>query len=256
MQENNLKKPTRELSNCRTLILKNNIKNFKAAIHKGIIYKEKGLHKSNQDTLLHFAVSIGKIEFAKLLLNNGANVNAVDSNNKLPIQHAIDKVRFEMVELLVRNGSLIKLYHLKQNERGKLLEQIEHFKAQNINSKLFSELSQSFNIQAKYDIENKYNNIVDQFAIKDNSEKSVKISEYLFKVATQKLKILDALHTKDKLLICNSIEAYKELFSQTKLVMPNFLNVCVRLKVGVVTNLLVENGCDPYQITTTPYKTK
>ena len=257
MQEHQFKKPKREISNCRILILKHDIKSFKYEIQNGIIYKEKLLHTQKTDTLLHFAVSSGKIEFAKLLLDNGADVNAIGVGGKLPIQHAIRKANFKMVELLVKKGSSTKMHHLESEEQTELLKQVNFLSEKNPYSTIFKKLLLSFNMQSRHNMKNQNNNILTPFSGENNDQESEKISQYLLSIVVQKLKILDALHTRDIKLIHPAITGYKELFTNAKMIiLPNFLGACIQLKFDIVTNLLVENGCDPYATTTIFYKTK
>jgi ankyrin repeat protein len=51
-------------------------------------------------TPLHESAASGRIEFAKLLLETGADVNAQTTEGKTPLDYARERNRDEMVELL------------------------------------------------------------------------------------------------------------------------------------------------------------
>ena len=46
-------------------------------------------------------------QFAKLLINNGANVNALDDKNQSPLKIAIEKDNYSLVEILIESGAKI-----------------------------------------------------------------------------------------------------------------------------------------------------
>lgn len=58
-------------------------------------------------TLLHTAVRSGKVEVAELLLDRGANVNAVDNIDMTPLHFAVKYVQEELVELLLEKGASV-----------------------------------------------------------------------------------------------------------------------------------------------------
>ena len=74
-------------------------------------------------TLLHNAVRSNELEVAKLLLDNGANVNAPDSDGKTPLFFAVtynsgNKDGIELIRLLLRKGA-------QSNESSVLFDALE-----------------------------------------------------------------------------------------------------------------------------------
>ena len=60
---------------------------------------------NDQQTPLHFAAESGKIAVAKVLLDNGANVNAVDSQRKTPLHLAAAKAHSRILEVMLPFGA-------------------------------------------------------------------------------------------------------------------------------------------------------
>ena len=54
---------------------------------------------------LHQAASEGHLEVVRLLVENGANVNARDENGRTPLFRAADEGHLDIVRLLVENGA-------------------------------------------------------------------------------------------------------------------------------------------------------
>jgi len=54
----------------------------------GKTYLDEFQHFKNNQTILHYAVTAGKTDIVKLLLENGANINARDDNNDTPLSLA------------------------------------------------------------------------------------------------------------------------------------------------------------------------
>lgn len=65
-------------------------------------------------TPLHSAAGYNHIEAAKLLIQRGANVQAIDDRNRLPLHNAAQYGHVDMIELLVSAGSDVN----KQDEGG------------------------------------------------------------------------------------------------------------------------------------------
>jgi len=63
----------------------------------------------NNRTALHTAVERGDIPFARFLLENGANVNAVGPANNTPLIIAIQQNNREMVELLIEHEANVNI---------------------------------------------------------------------------------------------------------------------------------------------------
>ena len=59
------------------------------------------------DTALHKAVKYRKIEITQLLLNRGANIDAVNFSRQTPLYLAVLNQDFDMVKLLVNNNPLV-----------------------------------------------------------------------------------------------------------------------------------------------------
>ena len=58
---------------------------------------------------IHLAAKNGYLEIAKLLLLNGANVNAKDAAHQTPLHFAASRGNFEIAKLLLQNGANINL---------------------------------------------------------------------------------------------------------------------------------------------------
>lgn len=69
-------------------------------------------HIKNGDTPLHFASGGAKVAVCKLLLDNGANVNARGINDSTPFFNAISGGRFEVCDLLVEYSVDVKTLRL------------------------------------------------------------------------------------------------------------------------------------------------
>jgi ankyrin repeat protein len=71
---------------------------------KGFLAKDKTLvaaKTQSGETALHFAARLGHIKVVEVLLSNGANVNAADSNKFTPLHYAAIYDKSEIVELLL-----------------------------------------------------------------------------------------------------------------------------------------------------------
>ena len=62
-------------------------------------------------TPLHIACEVNSFDIAKLLISNGADVNAVDRNLNTPLHIACSNNYFDIVELLISNGAEIMCYN-------------------------------------------------------------------------------------------------------------------------------------------------
>ncbi|MCF8462726.1 MAG: ankyrin repeat domain-containing protein [Rickettsiaceae bacterium] len=59
---------------------------------------------TNDNSSLHFAVLFGQVEIAKLLIDKGANVNLLGNAGKTPLHFAVEFKREKIVELLIDKG--------------------------------------------------------------------------------------------------------------------------------------------------------
>lgn len=66
-------------------------------------------------TSLHQAALKGNEVIAKILIDNGANVNGRTVNGKTPLQKATEKNRPKIVNLLVRNGANVNAVYNAEN---------------------------------------------------------------------------------------------------------------------------------------------
>jgi len=70
-------------------------------------------HERAKYTALHFAVTHGSIQNTRILLEKGANINALTIRNETPLIMATEKGYLELVELLVAKGADL---HLPNND--------------------------------------------------------------------------------------------------------------------------------------------
>ena len=56
---------------------------------------------------LHFALEHGRVDVAKVLIQNGADVNAVTERKKMPLQIALRKGNVDVVKVLLENGAYV-----------------------------------------------------------------------------------------------------------------------------------------------------
>ena len=68
------------------------------------VNSEVGLHVN---TPLHFAVRNGDIEIVKMLLDRGADVDAINLYNVTPLHIAVESKKVEIVELLLNHGACV-----------------------------------------------------------------------------------------------------------------------------------------------------
>ena len=54
---------------------------------------------------LHFAVQNGDAEKARLLISNGADINAFDQIDKTPLHYAVENEDFKLIDLLLEAGA-------------------------------------------------------------------------------------------------------------------------------------------------------
>lgn len=67
---------------------------------------ERDLHNN---TVLHLAAGTNDLNTAEVCLQNGADIDAVTSNNETPLYVATVKGNLRMVELLIRKGANVFL---------------------------------------------------------------------------------------------------------------------------------------------------
>ena len=69
--------------------------------------KVNSKNKKRTDTPLHFAVRNGDIEIVKMLLDRGADVDAINLYNVTPLHIAVESKKVEIVELLLNHGACV-----------------------------------------------------------------------------------------------------------------------------------------------------
>lgn len=77
----------------------------------------------NQETLLHRVSWIESVEKAKLLVNAGANVNAIDDNGKSPLMWALENDNADLAVLLIKAGASTSIVDTK----GKSVQDYERY---------------------------------------------------------------------------------------------------------------------------------
>jgi ankyrin repeat protein len=66
------------------------------------------VHSPNSHrTPLHLAASKGKMEMVKILVENGANLEATNSNDKTPLYSAIENSKIDIIKYLKSKGAKI-----------------------------------------------------------------------------------------------------------------------------------------------------
>jgi len=70
------------------------------------------LADSEGRTTLHFACGYGEVKCAKILLETGAAVDALDKNKNTALHYAAGYGRKECVELLLEHGAAVTLQNL------------------------------------------------------------------------------------------------------------------------------------------------
>lgn len=75
------------------------IDQLKSLIDKG--YNVNAIEQNTGWTPLHSAVSFGHISIAKLLINNGANVNMTSNSGFTPLHIAVDQGNVSIAEFLI-----------------------------------------------------------------------------------------------------------------------------------------------------------
>lgn len=73
-----------------------------------INYKYKNDRNESEHTALHYAVKYREFDIAKLLIEKGADVNAINIYGWHPLLHAVNDSNFALTELLLQNGADIK----------------------------------------------------------------------------------------------------------------------------------------------------
>lgn len=66
--------------------------------------------KVSGDSPLHFAAAIGNLKILKLLLSNGAELNATNLSDATPLFIAVQRNRNEIVECLVKHGADVNIH--------------------------------------------------------------------------------------------------------------------------------------------------
>ncbi|GAB4273559.1 MAG: ankyrin repeat domain-containing protein [Candidatus Rifleibacteriota bacterium] len=66
---------------------------------------------------LHYAVQAGNLDFVKLLVENGANVNLFGDNNRTPLHIAAEENFTDIAKFLVEKGANVNAYELEPVDR-------------------------------------------------------------------------------------------------------------------------------------------
>lgn len=80
--------------------------------------------ETHQKTALHRSLQSGRTESLELLLQHGANVNAIDGYGETPTHYAADSVILEVVKLLVGAGADLNI----RNDNGELPTEMLRFR--------------------------------------------------------------------------------------------------------------------------------
>ncbi|OHT12473.1 hypothetical protein TRFO_17616 [Tritrichomonas foetus] len=78
-------------------------------------------------TPLHVAAKNGFADVAKLLIDNGADVNATDNQKQTPLHSAAEDGQDEMCELLLENGAELKVLDIARRSPEMLARRNEHY---------------------------------------------------------------------------------------------------------------------------------
>ena len=83
----------------------NNIESVKSLLVNGADINQLGLSVYSSESPLHTAVSNGHMDIARLLLEQGANVDIRGKNDFTPLHHATYNGNLDMVKLLFNAGA-------------------------------------------------------------------------------------------------------------------------------------------------------
>jgi len=67
--------------------------------------KVHAIERERDMTPLHFAAAFGHIDIVYVLLLHGANINALDKNGQSPLAWAIERQQTAVIKLLKRSGA-------------------------------------------------------------------------------------------------------------------------------------------------------
>ena len=152
-----------------TAIAKGSLSEVEEIIESGvdINYKYKNDRNKSEHTALHYAVKYHEYDIAELLIEKGANVNAVDIYGWHPLLYAVNDGNLKLSELLLKNGANLEQ---KNSETGNI----------SIDYAISNNDTNMINLLLKYEPKN--NNIMFQNKIKtqtDSSELILNVDAFL-----------------------------------------------------------------------------
>ncbi len=172
-----------------TAIAKGSLSEVEEIIESGvdINYKYENDRNKSEHTALHYAVKYHEYDIAELLIEKGANVNAVDIYGWHPLLHAVNDGNLKLAELLLKNGADLEQ---KNTETGST--SID-YAGRNNDTKMINLLlkyepkkdkhQQDKVVEEVYLIPNNYIGTIDiYFDAKDGTEKEYKDSVRIFRI--------------------------------------------------------------------------
>ena len=92
-----------------------NIEMAKLMVNYGINVNYARFRTEQPPPLLHKAIDNGHLEMVEFLVQNGANVNELDKNQRTPVDAAVQNEQIEIVQLLIQHGAEADELDLEQN---------------------------------------------------------------------------------------------------------------------------------------------
>ena len=92
-----------------------NIEMAKLMVNYGINVNYARFRTEQAPPLLHKAIDNGHLEMVEFLVQNGANVNELDKNQRTPVDAAVQNEQIEIVQLLIQHGAEADELDLEQN---------------------------------------------------------------------------------------------------------------------------------------------
>ena len=92
-----------------------NIEMAKLMVNYGINVNYVTFRTEQVPPFLHKAIDNGHLEMVEFLVQNGANVNELDKNQRTPLDAAMQNEQIEIVQLLIQHGAEPEESDLEQN---------------------------------------------------------------------------------------------------------------------------------------------